>query len=133
MDFASSLHALLAAGAALAASGAAGEFGKAGGKALYEALKARLETVFGVKPDAKAALAKPEIEADDEIARLAARLLAAFEAMPEADRAPYAVDIREIRSGGALRFVGVEGVRSDLATSIGDMTFETIKAPPGKR
>lgn len=133
MEFASALYGLLTVGAGLAASGAASEFGKGAGKAAFEALKGRLSRVFGVEEPNEAALAKPEIAADDEVRRLAALLLAAIEAAPEHERAPYAVDIREIRSKGALRFLDVEGVKADVATSEGDMTFENVKTPPGKR
>lgn len=133
MEFASALYGLLTVGAGLAASGAASEFGKGAGKAAMEALKGRLSRVFGVEAPSEAALAKPEIAADDEVRRLAALLLAAIEAAPEHERAPYAVDIREIRSKGALRFTDVEGVRADSVVGESDVTFEGIKAPPGKR
>ncbi len=133
MEFATSLYGLLSVGAGLAVSGVASEFGKGAGKAALEALKSRLSRVFGVDEPTEAALAKPEIEADGEVQRLAALLLAAIEAAPEHERAPYAVDIREIRSKGALRFTDVEGVKADIATSETDMTFENVKAPPGKR
>jgi hypothetical protein len=144
MDIAATLFALLSAGAALAAQSAVGEFAKSGGKAAFDALKARLTGAHNVesldllerarsKPgyaaEIKAELANPGIAADPEVASLAADLRAAIEALPKATLTAYAVDIETIRAGGALLFRNVEGVKAKSAESVGDMTFRGIKAP----
>jgi len=141
------LYTLLTTGASLLATSAAGEFAKGAGKAAFEALKARLVDGHGAKSVAlvadaganpayaeiiKADLGKPEIAGDAEVRTLARQLEAAIEALPAAEAAPYAVAIREIRAGRDLLFEDVEGVKADLATSQGDMTFRKVKAPPGK-
>ena len=135
------LYTLLTTGASLLATSAAGEFAKGAGKAAFEALKARLVDGHGAKSVAlvadaganpayaeiiKADLGKPEIAGDAEVRTLARQLEAAIEALPAAEAAPYAVAIRD------LLFEDVEGVKADLATSQGDMTFRKVKAPPGK-
>jgi hypothetical protein len=141
------LYTLLTTGASLLATSAAGEFAKGAGKAAFDALKARLIDGHGAKSVAlvgdaaanpayaeiiKAELSKPEIARDAGLRELARQLEAAIEALPAAETAPYAVAIREVRAGRDLLFEGVEGVRADIATSQGDMTFRNVKAPPGK-
>ncbi len=140
MDIAATLLPLLTAGAALAAQGAVGEFAKSGGKAAFEALKARLageHKVAGLaaldRPGFVAAvrseLAAPDIAEDPEIAKLAAALRAAIEALPPATLAACAVDIETIRSDADLLIEGNEGVRARLAESKGPMTIKGNTAP----
>ena len=141
------LLSLLVSGAGLVASGAASEFAKGAGKTAFEALKNRLTAGHGVKSlplleDAaqnpafataiKAELDKPAIATDPEILQLAETLREAIAALPADTQARYAVNIDEIRSGGALLFEAVEGVKAKTATSATDMTFKNVKAPPGK-
>jgi hypothetical protein len=141
------LYSLLVTGAGLLASGAATEFAKGAGKVAFDALKARLISTHGAasmvlveqakgnpayEAAIKADLAPPDIAKDTEVTRLAGELRAAIKALPVAVKAPYAVDIGVIESGGDLLFENVEGVRSDQVTSRQDMTFRNIKAPPGK-
>lgn len=141
------LFSVLVTGAELVASGAVSEFAKGAGKAAFEALKNRLTAQHGMKSlplleDAKntpafataieAELAKPEIADDEELLRLAETLREAIAALPAETQARYAVNIDDIRAGGALLFEAVEGVRAKTATSQGDMTFKKVKAPPGK-
>ncbi len=141
------LFSVLATGASLAASGAVTEFAKGAGKAAFDALKNRLAADHGVKSlplleDAaktsafesaiKVELEKPEIASDPEVLQLAETLRAAIAALPAETQARYAVDIDEIRAGGALLFDAVEGVKAKSATSATDMTFKNVKAPPGK-
>jgi hypothetical protein len=147
MDVAAVLYNLLATGAELVASKAAGEFAKGAGRAAFDALKARLVSTHGAaslalidqaKENAtyvaviKSDLNRSDITKDPEVMRLANTLRAAIEALPEAVRASYAVDIRVIESSRDLLFDDVEGVRSDQAISHGSMTFRSVKAPPGK-
>ncbi len=146
MALAQLLYSVLVSGAALVASGAMTEFAKGAGKAAFEALKNRLTAEHGMKSlpllkDAKtnpafeaavkAELEKPEITADEELLRLAETLREAIAALPAEMQARYAVNIDEIKAGGALLFEAVEGVRAKSATSRGDMTFKGVKAPPG--
>jgi hypothetical protein len=141
------LYTLLTTGASLLATSAAGEFAKGAGKTAFDALKARLIDAHGAKSVAlvddaaanpayaeiiKAELSKPDIAGDADLRALARQLEAAIEALPAAEAAPYAVEIREIRAGRDLLFEDVEGVRADIATSQGDMTFRRVQAPPGK-
>jgi hypothetical protein len=147
MDIAAVLYSLLVTGAGVVASGAASEFAKGAGKAAFDALKTRLVSTHGAasvvlvdqaKGNAsyeaaiKSDLARSDIEKDTEVRRLAEELRKAIEALPEAAKAPYAVDIGVIESGRDLLFDNVEGVRSNRATSEADMTFRNVKAPPGK-
>ncbi len=144
---ATTLYNLLTTGASLLATGAAGEFAKGAGKAAFEALQARLvgehqATSVARVADAagdpacadaiRADLARPGIAEDAELRRLARTLEAAIAALPAAETAPYAVEIREIKAGKNLLFEDVEGVRADTATAEGDMTFKGVNAPPGK-
>ena len=140
------LFGLLLSGAKIAASSAVGEFAKGAGETAFEALKARLTSKHDVKSlplldqcednpafaDAvKSDLSKPAIAQDAELLEIAETLRAALAALPDATLARYAVDIDEIKSGGALLFDAVEGVKAKTATSEGDMTFKNVKAPPG--
>ena len=144
MDIATMLYSLLSAGAGLMASAAAGEFAKGAGKAALDALKDRLTGAHQVKSlplleDArtnpafaqaiKSDLAKPAIAEDADLLTLADTLRHAIEALPAAAQAPAAVEIETIRAGGNLLFDTVEGIRSKLATSKGDMTFKNVTAP----
>ncbi len=141
------LFSVLASGAGLVASGAVSEFAKGAGKTAFEALKNRLQADHGVKSlplleDAaqnpafetaiKAELDKPAIGSDPEVLQLAETLREAIAALPAETQARYAVDIDEIRAGGALLFDAVEGVKAKSATSATDMTFKNVTAPPGK-
>lgn len=147
MALAQLLFSVLVSGAELVASGAVTEFAKGTGKAAFDALKNRLTAQHGMKSlplleDAKqnpafeaaieAELAKPEIAGDEELLRLAGTLREAIAALPAETQARYAVNIDDIRAGGALLFEAVEGVRAKTATSTGDMTFKNVKVPPGK-
>jgi hypothetical protein len=143
MDFPGLLYTLLATGASLLATSAAGEFAKGAGKSAWEALKARLTAEHAVagldaldKPafaaPIRAELAAPAVAADPEVRTLAQALEAALAALPRAEAAPYAVAIRETRAGRDLLFENVAGVTVDLATSEGDMTFRGVTSP-GKR
>jgi hypothetical protein len=147
MALAQLLFSVLVTGAELVASGAVSEFAKGAGKAAFEALKSRLAAQHEVKSlplleDAaknpafegaiKAELAKPGIAADAELLQLAETLREAIAALPAETQARYAVNIDEIRSGGALLFEAVEGVKAKTATSETDMTFKNVTAPPGK-
>jgi hypothetical protein len=147
MPLAELLFSVLASGATLAASGAVSEFAKSAGKTAFDALKNRLTADHGVKSlplleDAaknpafegaiKAELDKPEIAGDQEVLQLAETLRAAIAALPAETQARYAVNIDEIRSGGALLFDAVQGVKAKTATSATDMTFKNVSAPPGK-
>lgn len=108
------LFTLLATGAALMSRGAAGEFARGGGKTAFEALRARLEKKHDVKTLAllqdaaanpvfaelvKSDLARPSIEKDNQIRRLAEQMRAAIEALPERVQAEYRIDKDEIRAG----------------------------------
>ncbi len=147
MPLAELLYSVLGTGAGLVASGAVGEFAKGAGKTAFEALKSRLTTQHEMtslplledaaknpafEPAIKAELAKPEIAEDAELLALAETLREAIAALPAETQARYAVNIDEIRSGGALLFDAVEGVKAKTATSESDMTFKNVKAPPGK-
>jgi hypothetical protein len=147
MGIAELLFNLLLVGSGLAASGAAGEFGKGAGRAAFEALKTLLVTRHGADslkqldaagdtPDVAAAirsdLDQPGIARDAEVRRLAADLRAAIEALPDTVTAPHAIEIRRIRTGGHLLVENVAGIRSDSAVAGGDMTFRDVRAPPGK-
>lgn len=135
-----SLLPLLVAGAKLAAGSALGEFAKSGGKAAFDALRARLageHRVAGLdaldRPAFAAAvrteLAAPDIAEDPEIAKLAAALRAAIDTLPPATLAACAVDIETIRSDADLLIEGNEGVRARLAESKGPMTIKGNTAP----
>jgi hypothetical protein len=141
------LFSVLASGATLAASGAVSEFAKGAGKTAFDALKNRLQADHGVKSlplleeaaknpasasAIKAELDKPEIANDPEVLQLAETLREAIAALPAETKARYAVNIEEIRSGGALLFDAVEGVKAKSATSESDMTFKNVTAPSGK-
>ncbi|MGA7807004.1 hypothetical protein [Bradyrhizobium sp.] len=154
MSIPEALYSLLATGAELVASKAAGEFAKGAGKtafdalkAAFDALKARLVSNHCVASLAlvdqaegnaayetaiKSDLNRSDIWKDTEVRRLVNALRAAIEALPEAVKASYAVDIRVIESGRDLLFDDVEGVRSEQAISQRNMTFRNVKAPPGK-
>ena len=147
MDISAVLYSLLVTGAGLVASKAASEFAKGAGKAAFEALKGRLIGTHGAASLAlvdqatgnatyeaaiRSDLDRSDIAKDPEVRRLADELRTAIEALPEAAKGPYAVDIGVIKSGRDLLFDDVEGVRSDRATSQGNMTFKNVKAPPGK-
>ncbi|MGY3591190.1 hypothetical protein ACVIGB_009228 [Bradyrhizobium sp. USDA 4341] len=147
MDIATVLFSLLVTGAGLVASTAAGEFAKGAGKSAFDALKARLINSHGAASlalidhakdnQAYEAVIKKDLERegvvnDPEVRRLADKLRAAIEALPEATKAPYAVNVRVIESGRSLLFDNVEGVTGDRFTSAEDMTFKNVKAPPGK-
>ncbi|MEM8571249.1 MAG: hypothetical protein AAGG56_10100 [Pseudomonadota bacterium] len=144
MDFAATLYALLAAGAGIAATEGVKTAAKAAVTDAYAALKARLSGAHNAKtvemiehaqqnealePIIKGELCQPEIGIDQEIRVLAQRLDEAIEALTEAEKAPYAVRIREIHAGRNLLFEGVEGVQADIATSKGDMTFKGVTSP----
>lgn len=146
MALAQLLFSILVTGAGLVASGAVSEFAKGAGKTAFEALKSRLTEQHDVKSlpllveaqtnpafgmAVKAELERPQIAADEELLRLAETLREAIAALPAETQARYAVNIDEIRSGGALLFEAVEGITAKTATSQGDMTFKSIKAPPG--
>lgn len=146
MDIATLLYGLLSTDAGLAASAAAGEFGKGTGKAALDALVARLAGTHQVKSLALLAdarsnpayaaairsdLEKPGIGQDADLLTLADTLRAAIEALPPEAAAPYAVEIETIRSGGNLLFDTVAGIKSKLATSKGDIIFRNV-TPPGK-
>ncbi len=146
MALAQLLFSVLVSGAELVASGAVTEFAKGAGKAAFEALKNRLTTQHDLKslplledaktnPAFEAAIKdelekKPEIANDEKVLGLAETLREAIAALPAETQARYAVNIDEIRSGGALLFEAVEGVRAKTATSQSDMTFKDVKAPP---
>jgi hypothetical protein len=149
VDLAGILYGLLKTAAALAATAAAGELGKAAVKDAYEALKSRLADRHGATSVAlveqagdkpayaeaiRADLAKPGIAADPEIARLTAALRDAIAAIPPAEEARYAVDIRQgIEAARNITFRDIEGLRADSITAReGDLSMENIKAPPGK-
>ncbi len=147
MELAAVLYSLLVTGAGLAASSAVGEFAKGAGKSAFDALKARLTGTHNANslalldqaknnPNFEAAiksdLARADIIADPEVRRLAAELRTAIEVLPATATAPYAIDIGVIESGRDLLFEDVEGVRSDRATSVGDMTFRGVRSPGGK-
>lgn len=147
MPLAQLLFSVLVTGAELVASGTVSEFAKGAGKAAFEALMNRLATQHEMKslpllaeaarnpafePAIKAELEKPEIAGDAELLRLAETLREAIAALPAETQARYAVDIEEIRSGGALLFEAVEGVKAKTATSRSDMTFRNVEAPPKK-
>lgn len=147
MPLAELFFSVLASGATLVASGAVSEFAKGAGKTAFDALKNRLQSDHGVKSlplleeaaknpafegAIKAELDKPEIAGDVEVLRLAETLREAIAALPADTQARYAVNIDDIRSGGALLFEAVEGVKAKTATSASDMTFKNVTAPPGK-
>lgn len=139
------LYSVLVAGAGLAASGAVGEFAKQGGKAAFEALKARLSERHGAASVAlaeqaaenpayesaiKADLAKPEIAEDAELRRLADQLRETIRALPPAETSALpAVMIETIESGGSLTIEDNEGVAARSATSQGDMTIRGNRSP----
>lgn len=145
MALAQLLFSVLVSGTELVASGAVAEFAKGGGKAAFEALKNRLTAQHDMKSlpllaDAKAnpafeaavkaELAKPEIANDEELLRLAETLRELIAGLHAETQARYAVNIDEIRSGGALLFQAVEGIKAKSATSKNDMIFSNVKAPP---
>ena len=147
MSLSQLLFSLLTAGANLATSSAVTEFAKGAGKTAFEALKKRLAerhnvtTLPQLEEAAKtpasdsairAELEAPEIANDSELLRLAETLRAGVAALPSETQARFAVDIEEIRSGQALLFEAVGGVRAKTATAEGDMTFRNVTAPPGK-
>lgn len=147
MPLAELLYSVQVTGAGLVGAGAVSEFAKGAGKTAFEALKSRLSAQHEVKSlplldeaannpafaaAVKAELAKPEITGDAELLQLAQTLREAIAALPAETQARYAVNIDEIRSGGALLFEAVEGVKAKSATSTGDMTFKNVTAPPGK-
>ena len=147
MPLAELLFSVLTAGAQLLASGAVSEFAKGAGKAAFEALKDRLTGQHAMRSvslledaatnPAFAAAIKTELESpavanDGELLRLAEALRAAIAALPQETQARYAVDIEQVQSGGSLLFEAIEGVKAKTATSVGDMTFKNVSAPPGK-
>lgn len=147
MDVATLLTSLLTAGAALMAEGAAGEFAKGAGKTAFEALKSRLTTTHGAgsmvlldrvrtepsfAPAIQADLARVEIARDGEVLALAEQLRSAIAALPEQVTTAYAIDIAEIRAGANLLVDTAQGIRANLATAVGDITFRNVAAPPGK-
>ena len=147
MPVAQFLFNLLSTGAELAASGMVGAFAQGAGKAAFESLKQRLTERHAVKSlshieqagsdsDLRAAieaeLANPDIASDADVLKHARNLCQAIAALPQEVQARYAVDIEEIRSGAALMFEDVEGVKAQRAVSEGDMTFSNVKAPRGK-
>lgn len=144
MDFATMLYGLLSAGAALAATAGAQEFGKKAVATAFDAIKARLAGAHQVPaldqvgdPDfagaVKAKLAKPEIAGDPELAALIESLRAALAAVPAEEAARYAVDVKDaIESAGRMTLADIEGLRARSITSGGDMEIRGVKAPPGK-
>lgn len=137
---------VLASGATLAASEAVAEFANGAGKSAFDALKNRLTAKHGAKslpllqeaatnPAYEAAikseLEQLEVDSDPEIIKLLETLCEAITALPAETQARYAVNIDEIRAGGALLFEGVEGIKAKSATSATDMTFKLVNAPPG--
>lgn len=147
MALAQILVGVLVSGAGLVASGAVTEFAKGAGKTAFEALKERLSTLHGMKSlplleaaagnpaykvEIEAELKNPEISNDAELLRLAETLRAEIAALPSEMQARYAINIDEIRSGGALLFEAVEGIKAKTAISEGNMTFKNVTVPPGK-
>jgi hypothetical protein len=145
MDLATMLYGLLSAGAALAATAGAQEFGKKAVVTAFDAIKARLTGEHAVKgldlvgePDfaegVKKALAKPEIAADPEVATLAEALRAAIASIPAAEAARYAVDVKgAIEAARHVTARDIEGLRAaSITAKDGDVTLEGISAPPGK-
>ena len=141
------LFSVLTAAAHLLASGAVSEFAKGAGKAAFDALKARLTGQHAVKSlslldDAaqnpafaaaiQAELEKPEIAGDGELLQLAEDLRAAIAALPQETQARTAIDIETIRSGGSLLFEAIEGIKAKSVSSVDDLTFKNVTAPPGK-
>lgn len=141
------LFSVLATGAGLVASGATSEFGKGAGKAIFEALKARLTEHHAVKSlgllneaqknpaferAVKSELADPKILQDAELLELVEQLRAEIEALPAQQQHAYAIDIETIRAGGRLLVDSVEGIRAKTAIAEGDIHLSNVKAPPGK-
>jgi hypothetical protein len=142
------LYGLIATAAGLLASNAATEFGKGAGKAAFEALKAWLASRHavagldaideaGAKPEVaerlRSELDAPAIAGDPEVARLAEALRAALAAIPPAETAVYAVDIRQgIEAARDITLEDIEGLRAESLKAGQDLTLRNIKAPPGK-
>lgn len=138
------LYGLLASGAALAASAGAGEAGKQAVASAFAAVKARLSGAHRVqgldlldKPGfaegVKAELARPEIAADDDLARRVEALRAAIAALPTAETARYAVDVQgAIEAARNVAAEDIEGLRAASVTAHGgDVTLRNVTAPPG--
>jgi hypothetical protein len=147
MDTPAILWNVLTAGAALAASGAVGEFAKSGGKAAFEALKDRLtgKGADSVALLAKAAdnpayaeairadLAKPGITGDPDILAAAETLRAALAELPSETLAAYAIDVGTLRAGGNILIETAEGLRANVVDATGDVTLRNISAPGEKK
>jgi hypothetical protein len=146
MEIAGILWSVLTAGATLAASGAAGEFGKSGGKAAFEALKERL-TGKGAKTMAlldaaktsptdaeaiRADLAKPDIAGDPDILEAAEALRKAIEAVPPGTLVAYAIDVETLKAGGNILIETAEGLRAKHVEAKGDLTLRNLSSP-GKK
>jgi len=131
---------VLLAGATIFGEKAVGKLGDGAGNALFTAIKDRLSGKHNVasvtllekaedneayKAAIAADLERADLNGDPELADLVAQLIRALP--PQA--VPVAVEIDEIRAGGALSFANVEGIRAKSAISEGDMSFDGIKAP----
>lgn len=146
MAIETTLFAILASGAVLAAKGILQEIAKGTGKSAFEALKQRLTDKFGVKSlgmledaqanaDYKTAiegdLKKPEIAADPEILKLAEQLRSAIEQIPKETAVAYAVDIETIRSGRNILLEQIEGgIKSKIVEADKDVTISGVTATP---
>jgi len=144
MAFPALLTSLLVEGAKLLATSAAGEFAKGAGKSAWEGLKSYLTGTHGAKSLAlveqapgndafqsaiAADLARPEVEQDPEVQRLAQALQAAIAALPKAELAAAALDADTIHARGDQLFEDIEGIRARLIESDGSQTFRGIKSP----
>lgn len=142
------LYSLLTAAAQVGTEGAAGAFGKGGGKAAFDAIKDRLARKHAVQSlplleaaptnpayetAVKADLAKPGISQDADLMALAETLRQAIEALPVETQARYAIDITTIRAGRDVLVENAEGVRVGTVDAGQDATFRNVTAPPGKR